>query len=180
MLWQGDCAPAPRHGRASHRADSGSCWRRLTRAQSLLALAVSAPAGLPSPSVPHSGAAAVRPLASGAVNGSGSGPQAPVVAQLASRGRRDGSRLAPSLAPRARQRANRDHAIGPLTSVGVAGFEPTTSSSRIRPWKIANHAILAKVQFRALVGVGLRWALAAPISRSSPGFLHDSAGGAPS
>jgi hypothetical protein len=56
--------------------------------------------------------------------------------------------------------------------VGVAGFEPAASSSRIRPWKADNLWTLPKMQVRALVCVGLAWCSEAAISRSSPGFLH--------
>jgi hypothetical protein len=38
---------------------------------------------------------------------------------------------------------------------GLAGFEPAASSSRIRPWKIADLLTAPKAQVRALVCVGL-------------------------
>jgi hypothetical protein len=60
----------------------------------------------------------------------------------------------------------------PSDLVGVAGFEPAASSSRIRPWKADDLWTLPKMQVRALVCVGLAWCSEAAISRSSPGFLH--------
>jgi hypothetical protein len=57
-------------------------------------------------------------------------------------------------------------------SVGVAGFEPAASSSRIRPWKIDYLRITSKVQVNVLVCVGLTRCSEAAISRSSPGFLQ--------
>ena len=56
--------------------------------------------------------------------------------------------------------------------VGVAGFEPPASSSRIRLWKADDLWTLPEMQVRALVCVGLAWCSEAAISRSSPGFLH--------
>ncbi|MFG2130675.1 hypothetical protein ACGFNV_23055 [Streptomyces sp. NPDC048751] len=79
----------------------------------------------------------------------------------------------------ARQRPIHDHVNGPLTCVGVAGFEPTTSSSRIRLWKIANLGFMPKIQVRASGCVGLRWYHRAVIARSSPGFLHGGMGRLP-
>jgi hypothetical protein len=58
--------------------------------------------------------------------------------------------------------------------VGVAGFEPAASSSRIRPWKAADLWTLPKMQVKALVCVGLEWYSEVAISRSSPGFLQRS------
>jgi hypothetical protein len=52
--------------------------------------------------------------------------------------------------------------------VGVAGFEPAASSSRIRTWKIADLLAAPRTQVSALVCVGLRWRTEASISRSSP------------
>jgi hypothetical protein len=58
-------------------------------------------------------------------------------------------------------------------AVGVAGFEPTTSSSRIRPWKIADLGLMSKMQVRASGCIGLRWCSGACISRSSPRLLQE-------
>ncbi|WTX92529.1 tyrosine-type recombinase/integrase [Streptomyces sp. NBC_00637] len=101
------------------------------------------------------------------------------------KGRRRGSRkraarwpdqlpLAPCLAPRARQRPHTEIRMWPLTCVGVAGFEPTTSSSRIRPWEIVYLGPRSNVQVRALESVGLRLRLRDTDARSSPGILQGS------
>ncbi len=60
----------------------------------------------------------------------------------------------------------------PFDLVGVAGFEPAASSSRIRPWKATDLWTLPKMQVRALVCVGLERCSEVAISRSSPGFLQ--------
>jgi hypothetical protein len=56
--------------------------------------------------------------------------------------------------------------------VGMAGFEPAASSSRIRPWKAADLWTLLKMQVRALACVCMEWYSEIAISRSSPGFLQ--------
>jgi hypothetical protein len=62
----------------------------------------------------------------------------------------------------------------------VTGFEPAASSSRIRPWKVADLLTSPKAQVRALACVGLRECPGVAIPRSSPGFLqNDDEGGDP-
>ncbi|GAB7182157.1 hypothetical protein ATKI12_1988 [Kitasatospora sp. Ki12] len=86
--------------------------------------------------------------------------------------RRPRLRLSHSAGHAQRQRACRISPAGPLHWVGVAGFEPTASSSRSRPWKVADQARNANAQVGASVRVGLCRCLAVEIPRSSPGFLQ--------
>src|SRR6266705_2867769 len=69
------------------------------------------------------------------------------------------------------KRAILDHRGWPLTCVGVAGFEPTTSSSRTRSSCLGDMGRWLYWLVHLLVFVGLKCSGLVDIARSSPRFL---------
>ncbi|AYC39648.1 hypothetical protein DWG14_03890 [Streptomyces griseorubiginosus] len=78
----------------------------------------------------------------------------------------------------ARQRPIHDHVNGPLTSVGVAGFEPTTSSSRTRsaPCDLASPVtdLLVRVRHSPLLSAAVRVRPPRLAPRLAPWSVHRS------